>query len=56
MFLTSFLLLLLPAVQLLQKLSITAVGKHEKLLRAIKNTVSRYLPVNSCKIGEVNVV
>ena len=56
MFLTYFLLLLLPAVQLLQKLSITAVGKHEKLLRAIKNPVSRYLPVNSQKIVEVNVV
>nr|POE73727.1 ribosomal rna small subunit methyltransferase nep1 [Quercus suber] len=38
-------------VQLLQKLSITAVGKHEKLLRAIKNPISRYLPVNSRKIG-----
>ncbi|KAK7818635.1 ribosomal rna small subunit methyltransferase nep1, partial [Quercus suber] len=37
---------------LLQKLSITAVGKREKLLRAIKNPVSRYLPVNSHKIGE----
>ena len=51
-----FLLLLLPAVQLLQKLSITAVGKREKLLCAIKNPVSWYLPVNSRKIGEVNVV
>ncbi|KAK7817035.1 ribosomal rna small subunit methyltransferase nep1 [Quercus suber] len=39
-------------MQLLQKLSITAVGKREKLLRAIKNPVSRYLPVNSHKIGE----
>uniref|UniRef100_A0A7N2N9U1 Ribosomal RNA small subunit methyltransferase NEP1 n=1 Tax=Quercus lobata TaxID=97700 RepID=A0A7N2N9U1_QUELO len=38
-------------LQLLQKLSITAVGKRENLLRAIKNPVSRYLPVNSCKIG-----
>ncbi|KAK7818637.1 ribosomal rna small subunit methyltransferase nep1, partial [Quercus suber] len=38
-------------LQLLQKLSITAVGKHEKLLRAIKNPISRYLPVNSRKIG-----
>ena len=56
MFLTSILLLLLPAVQLLQKLSITAVGKREKLLCAIKNPVSWYLPVNSRKIGEVNVV
>ena len=53
---TSFLLILLPAVQLLQKLSITAVGKREKLLRAVKNPVSQYLPVNSRKIGEVNVV
>jgi rRNA small subunit pseudouridine methyltransferase Nep1 len=41
------------AVQLLQKLSINAVGKREKLLRVIKNPVSRYLPVNSRKIGEV---
>ncbi|GMY34417.1 ribosomal RNA small subunit methyltransferase NEP1-like [Fagus crenata] len=30
-------------LQLLQKMSITAVGKHEKLLRVIKNTVSRLL-------------
>jgi rRNA pseudouridine-1189 N-methylase Emg1 (Nep1/Mra1 family) len=41
------------AVQLLQKLSINAVGKREKLLRVIKNPISRYLPVNSRKIGEV---
>lgn len=40
------------AVQLLQKLSITAVGKREKLLRVIKNPVTQYLPVNSRKIGE----
>nr|XP_023875952.1 ribosomal RNA small subunit methyltransferase NEP1-like [Quercus suber]POE81753.1 ribosomal rna small subunit methyltransferase nep1 [Quercus suber] len=38
-------------LQLLQKLSITAAGKREKLLHVIKNPVSRYLPVNSCKIG-----
>ncbi|GMY26697.1 ribosomal RNA small subunit methyltransferase NEP1-like [Fagus crenata] len=38
-------------LQLLQKLSINAVGKREKLLRVIKNPVSRYLPVNSHKIG-----
>ncbi|XP_072986034.1 uncharacterized protein [Typha latifolia] len=37
--------------QLLQKLSITAVGKREKLLNVIKNPVSRYLPLNSRKIG-----
>ncbi|KAF2302097.1 hypothetical protein GH714_032713 [Hevea brasiliensis] len=36
---------------LLQKLSITAVGKREKLLRVIKNPVTQYLPVNSRKIG-----
>ncbi|XP_021894524.1 ribosomal RNA small subunit methyltransferase NEP1-like [Carica papaya] len=38
-------------LQLLQKLSITAVGKREKLLRVIKNPVTQYLPVNSRKIG-----
>ncbi|XP_031270749.1 ribosomal RNA small subunit methyltransferase NEP1-like [Pistacia vera] len=32
-------------------LSITAAGKREKLLRVIKNPVTRYLPVNSQKIG-----
>ncbi|KAG6513276.1 ribosomal RNA small subunit methyltransferase nep-1-like isoform X1 [Zingiber officinale] len=37
--------------QLLQKLSITAVGKREKLLNVIKNPVTRHLPVNSKKIG-----
>ena len=40
-------------MQLLQKFSITAAGKREKLLRVIKNPVNRYLPVNSRKIGEV---
>lgn len=40
------------AVQLLQKLSITAVGKREKLLNVIKNPVTRHLPVNSRRIGE----
>ncbi|KAJ4845663.1 hypothetical protein Tsubulata_003550 [Turnera subulata] len=38
-------------LQLLQKLSITAVGKREKLLRVIKNPVTQYLPLNSRKIG-----
>lgn len=37
--------------QLLQKLSITAVGKREKLLNVIKNPVTRYLPVGAKKIG-----
>ncbi|KAJ8449785.1 hypothetical protein Cgig2_001441 [Carnegiea gigantea] len=44
-------LLFMIAVQLLQKLSITAVGKREKLFRVIKNPVTQYLPVNSRKIG-----
>ena len=43
---------MVSTVQLLQKLSITAVGKREKLLRVIKNPVTQYLPVNSRKIGE----
>ncbi|KAJ4706757.1 Ribosomal RNA small subunit methyltransferase NEP1 [Melia azedarach] len=38
-------------LQLLQKLSITAVGKREKLLRVIKNPITQYLPVNCRKIG-----
>ncbi|RWR93985.1 Ribosomal biogenesis [Cinnamomum micranthum f. kanehirae] len=38
-------------LQLLQKLSITATSKREKLLRVIKNPVTRHLPVNSRKIG-----
>ncbi|KAI3828703.1 hypothetical protein L1987_02812 [Smallanthus sonchifolius] len=38
-------------LQLLQKLSISAVGKREKLLRVIKNPVTQYLPINSRKIG-----
>ncbi|XP_027353954.1 ribosomal RNA small subunit methyltransferase nep-1 isoform X2 [Abrus precatorius] len=38
-------------LELLQKLSISAVGKREKLLRTIKNPVTQYLPVNSRKIG-----
>ncbi|GAB4843932.1 hypothetical protein Ancab_013896 [Ancistrocladus abbreviatus] len=38
-------------LQLLQKLSITAVGKREKLMRVIKNPVTQYLPLNSHKIG-----
>jgi hypothetical protein len=40
------------AAQLLQKLSITAVGKREKLLNVIKNPVTRYLPVGARKIGK----
>ena len=36
---------------MLQKLSISAVGKREKLLRVIKNPVSQYLPINSYRIG-----
>ncbi|MCE3216072.1 hypothetical protein HAX54_004734, partial [Datura stramonium] len=39
------------AHQLLQKLSITALGKREKLLRVIKNPVSQYLPIDCRKIG-----
>ncbi|KAL9265051.1 Ribosomal RNA small subunit methyltransferase NEP1-like protein [Drosera capensis] len=38
-------------VQLLQKMSISAVGKREKLMRVIKNPVTQYLPPNSRKIG-----
>ncbi|KAJ6845527.1 ribosomal RNA small subunit methyltransferase nep-1 [Iris pallida] len=38
-------------LQLLQKLSITAAGKREKLLNVIKNDIGRYLPVNSRRIG-----
>lgn len=38
-------------LELLQKLSITAAGKREKLLRTIKNPVTQYLPVNSRKAG-----
>ncbi|XP_037466426.1 ribosomal RNA small subunit methyltransferase nep-1-like [Triticum dicoccoides] len=37
--------------ELLQKLSITAVGRREKLLNVIKNPVTQYLPVGSRKIG-----
>ncbi|RCV26803.1 hypothetical protein SETIT_5G275100v2 [Setaria italica] len=37
--------------QLLQKLSITAVGKREKLLNVVKNPVTRYLPVGAWKIA-----
>jgi rRNA small subunit pseudouridine methyltransferase Nep1 len=43
-------------VQLLQKLSISAVGRREKLLRVIKNPVTQYLPINSRRIGEIMVV
>ncbi|XP_019252217.1 PREDICTED: ribosomal RNA small subunit methyltransferase NEP1-like [Nicotiana attenuata] len=38
-------------LQLLQKLSITAVGKREKLLRVRENPVSQYLPIDCRKIG-----
>lgn len=38
-------------LQLLQKLSITAVGKREKLLRVTKNPVTQHLPLDSRKIG-----
>ncbi|XP_023527836.1 ribosomal RNA small subunit methyltransferase nep-1 [Cucurbita pepo subsp. pepo] len=38
-------------LQLLQKLSITAAGKREKLFRVIKNPVTQYLPSNSRKMG-----
>jgi len=38
-------------LQLLQKLSITAMGKREKLLNVIKNPVTRHFPVNSRRIG-----
>lgn len=41
------------AVQLLQKLHITAAGKGEKLLRVIKNPVTQYLPIKSRKIGNL---
>lgn len=38
-------------LQLLQKLSISAAGKRDKLFRVIKNPVTQYLPLNSRKIG-----
>lgn len=38
-------------LQLLQKLSISAAGKRDKLFRVIKNPVTQYLPVDSRKIG-----
>ncbi|XP_062001011.1 ribosomal RNA small subunit methyltransferase NEP1-like [Rosa rugosa] len=38
-------------LQLPQKLSISAVGKREKLMRMIKNPMTQYLPVNSRKVG-----
>uniref|UniRef100_A0A803M264 Ribosomal RNA small subunit methyltransferase NEP1 n=1 Tax=Chenopodium quinoa TaxID=63459 RepID=A0A803M264_CHEQI len=34
-------------VQLLQKLSISAAGKRDKLFRVVKNPVTQYLPLNS---------
>jgi rRNA pseudouridine-1189 N-methylase Emg1 (Nep1/Mra1 family) len=39
------------AVELLQKLSISATGKREKLLRTLKNPVTQYLPINARKAG-----
>uniref|UniRef100_A0A803M265 Uncharacterized protein n=1 Tax=Chenopodium quinoa TaxID=63459 RepID=A0A803M265_CHEQI len=38
-------------LQLLQKLSISATGKRDKLFRVVKNPVTQYLPLNSRKIG-----
>ncbi|KAK2388481.1 rRNA small subunit pseudouridine methyltransferase Nep1 [Trifolium repens] len=38
-------------LELLQKLSISATGKREKLLRTLKNPVTQYLPINSRKAG-----
>ncbi|KAG2258262.1 hypothetical protein Bca4012_021608 [Brassica carinata] len=38
-------------LQLLQKLSISAAGKREKLMRVIKNPVTSHLPPNCRKIG-----
>ncbi|CAK8575261.1 unnamed protein product [Lathyrus sativus] len=38
-------------LELLQKLSISAAGKREKLLRTIKNPVTEHLPPNSRKAG-----
>lgn len=38
-------------LQLLQKLSISAANKREKLLRTVKNPVTQYFPVNARKIG-----
>ncbi|KAH0865206.1 hypothetical protein HID58_082417 [Brassica napus] len=38
-------------LQLLQKLSISAAGKREKLMRVIKNPVTGHLPPNCRKIG-----
>ena len=43
------------AVQLLQKLSISAAGKREKLMRVIKNPVTGHLPPNCRKIGKRKV-
>ncbi|KAI5391246.1 uncharacterized protein LOC127105940 [Lathyrus oleraceus] len=38
-------------LELLQKLSISAAGKREKLLRTIKNPITLHLPPNSRKAG-----
>ncbi|KAK2393003.1 ribosomal RNA small subunit methyltransferase NEP1 [Trifolium repens] len=38
-------------LKLLQKLSISAAGKREILLRTIKNPITQYLPINSRKAG-----
>lgn len=40
-----------PAVQLLQKLSIRASNGPEKLLRVIKQPVTKYLPVGAKRVG-----
>lgn len=54
-FLAQFSHPLMIAVQLLQKLSISAAGKRDKLFRVIKNPVTQYLPVDSRKIGELTL-
>ncbi|XP_047322470.1 ribosomal RNA small subunit methyltransferase nep-1 [Impatiens glandulifera] len=38
-------------LELLQKLTITAAGTREKLMKMVKNPVTQYLPLNSRKIG-----
>nr|XP_027187765.1 ribosomal RNA small subunit methyltransferase NEP1-like isoform X2 [Cicer arietinum] len=38
-------------VELLQKLSISAAGKRDKLLRMVKNPVTQYLPIDARKVG-----
>ncbi|MBA0688558.1 hypothetical protein Goari_006334, partial [Gossypium aridum] len=41
------------AVQLIQNLNITAVGKREKVLQVIKNHVTNYFLINSHKIDKL---